>query len=234
LINPLVPDAARASALANSSRVRELLVRGTKYSNGLTLLLAVPAVFFAKPLLVGWAGNDFGPAASSLQVLALSLLANNNHLVAFALLTGLGRISAYLRYQLIWAAANVVISLVSIDRIGLVGVALGTALPVVILEPLYLRTAIRETGVDGRRFLTYSVIRPIIASAVPTVPLVGAVLAWHDVSFLGAFVMSIGYAAMFSLTFYLLNIDEVDRQLILRTFRLSSRIRGRGRRADTI
>jgi O-antigen/teichoic acid export membrane protein len=214
LINPLVPDAARAVALSQAERVRALLVRGTKYSNGLTLLLAVPATLFAKPLLVAWAGADFGRAAPSLQVLLLGLLANNNHLVAFALLTGMGRIGAYLRYQLVWAAGNVVLSLVLIERIGLIGVALGTALPVVVLEPFYLRTAIREIGVDGHRFLAVAVLRPGAAAAVAVAPVLGVLAISARVTSLSALALSMAYAVVFTLALYRLSIDTEDRRLL--------------------
>ena len=214
LINPLVPDAARAVALARPERVRALLVRGTKYSNGLTLLLAIPATLFAEPLLVAWAGADFGQAAPSLRVLLLSLLANNNHLVAFALLTGMGRISAYLRYQLVWAAANVVLSLVLIERIGLIGVALGTALPVVVLEPFYLRTAVREIGVDGRRFLAIAVLRPGAAAAIAAAPVLGVLAITARVTPLRALALSMAYAVVFALAYFRLSIDTEDRQLL--------------------
>ena len=214
LINPLVPDAARATALDQPARVQALLSRGTKYSNGLTLLLAVPAILFAEPLLVAWAGADFGEGAPALQVLLLSLLANNNHLVAFALLTGVGRIGAYLRYQTLWAAANLVLSLALVERIGLVGVALGTALPVVVLEPFYLRTAVREIGVDGRRFLVDAVLRPSAAALVAAVPVLGALALTAGVTPMRAVGLSVAYAALFSFAFYRLSIDQADRRLV--------------------
>lgn len=214
LINPLVPDAARATALDQPARVQALLSRGTKYSNGLTLLLAVPATLFAKPLLVAWAGADFGEGAAALQVLLLSLLANNNHLVAFALLTGVGRIGAYLRYQTLWAAANLALSLALVERIGLVGVALGTALPVVVLEPFYLRTAVREIGVDGRRFLVDAALRPGVAALVAAVPVLGTLALMAGVTLLPAMGLSLAYAALFSFAFYRLSIDQDDRRLI--------------------
>jgi O-antigen/teichoic acid export membrane protein len=216
LINPLVPDAARATALAQPARVRALLVRGTKYSNGLTLLLAIPATLFAKPLLVAWAGADFARAAPSLQILLLSLLANNNHLVAFALLTGMGRIGAYLGYQVAWAAANVVLSVVLIQRLGLAGVALGTALPVVVLEPFYLRTAIRETGIDGRHFLVAAVLRPGLAAATAVAPVLTALALSARVTPLRACALTIGYAMLFLFAFSRLAIDAEDRRLLRR------------------
>jgi hypothetical protein len=101
----------------------------------------------------------------------------------------------------------------------LVGVALGTALPVVLLEPMYLRTAIREIGVDGRRFLATAVLRPFAAAAVGVVPLLLVVAVGGDVGLLQALTLSLGYAVLFALVFSRVGVDEEDRRLLRRVLR---------------
>ena len=100
------------------------------------------------------------------------------------------------------------------ERIGLVGVALGTALPVVVLEPFYLRTAVREIGVDGRRFLVDAVLRPGAAALVAAVPVLGALALTAGVTPMRAVGLTIAYAALFSFAFYRLSIDQEDRRLV--------------------
>ena len=216
LINPLVPDAARASTLAHTERLQDLLVRGTRYSNGITLLIAIPAAIFAEPVLAAWAGPDVADAAIVAQVLLVSLLVNNNHLVAYALLTGMGRIGAYLKYHVIWAVLNVALSILLVTHIGLVGVALGTALPVVLLEPLYLRVAIAETGVDARRFLLAAVLRPFAAATIAAVPLALGVWLLPSANLAGALALSLCYAAVFTVAMAKLTMDHVDREFLHR------------------
>jgi O-antigen/teichoic acid export membrane protein len=219
LINPLVPDAARATAMARSERLQDLLVRGTKYSNAITLLIAVPAAVFAEPVLNAWAGRDVAAEAIVAQVLLVSLLVNNNHLVAYALLTGMGRIGAYLRYHVIWAIANVVLSILLVPHIGLVGVALGTALPVLVLEPLYLKVAIAEVGVDARHFLVTAVVRPLVTATAAVIPLLLSVWLLPGVTLPGALAISMCYAVVFAIIMGNFNMDRVERTFVRQALR---------------
>ena len=62
----IVPAAANLLALNSSSRLRELLIRGTRYTLALSLPVTIAALILARPLLIAWVGakyaNFSGPA----------------------------------------------------------------------------------------------------------------------------------------------------------------------------
>ena len=147
----VVPHATRAAAQGRRDVLRDIHVRWTKYSNAVLLSLAVPAIVFAAPVLVLWLGDRFADAGVVAQILVAGMLLNNVHIVGTGLLTGLGRISAYARYQIAWAAGNLVVSVALVQWLGLPGVALGSAIPLIVLEPLFVRAALRELGQPGPR-----------------------------------------------------------------------------------
>lgn len=216
LIGPLVPEAAHSNSLGQHERLRSLLLRGTKQANALALLVGVPTVLFARPVLVAWAGPGFAEVAVVAQILVLGFLVNNNHIVASSLLTGTGRIGAFVRYHLLWAGANVLLSVLLIQRWDLLGVALGTTIPVVLLEPLYVRTALRELGVPTARFLGEAVVRPFGLAVAALLPIGLAVLAVDEVDLAGALVLSAGFAAIFVLLFARFGLDQADRSMYAR------------------
>jgi O-antigen/teichoic acid export membrane protein len=169
IMQAVVPDASRALARGELDRVRMLLLRGSTFANLLVAAVAVPIMVFARPLLVTWAGAQFDQVVGVLLILMGGLLLNNNHLVAVGVLTGMGRIGAYTRLHVIWALANVALSLALIGPLGLEGVALGSVLPLVVLEPIYLRIALRETGVSPRAFVLTAIVRPYGCAAVAAI-----------------------------------------------------------------
>jgi O-antigen/teichoic acid export membrane protein len=218
LLGPLVPEAAHAGTLGEEGRLRALLVRGTTYANGVSLLIGVPTVLFAEPVLVAWAGPEFAEVAVVAQILVVGLLVNNNHVVAATLLTGMGRVRAILRYHLIWAAANLVLSLLLIGPLGLAGVALGTTIPVVLLEAFYIRTAAREFGVPLGRFLVVATLRPFALAAVALIPVAVVGSAAGRFGLLDAVGLSGAFGLLYLVLFVVWGADPADRAAGARLF----------------
>ena len=52
----IVPAAANLLALNSSRRLRELLIRGTRYTLALSLPVTIAALVLARPLLIAWVG----------------------------------------------------------------------------------------------------------------------------------------------------------------------------------
>ena len=177
LMNALVPDASAAQAVGDTERLRSLMLHGTKYGNLVVLAAAVPLLAFVEPLLVIWVGERFAEVAVTAQILIAGLLVNNNHLTSVGLMTGLGRLGAFTRYHVLWAVGNLAIGIALVPVIGLPAVALGTLIPLVLLEPLYIRVAVRELDLDPWTFIRESVVRPYAAAGLATVPLVAVAVA---------------------------------------------------------
>lgn len=195
IMQAVVPDASRAIASGDRARVGMLLLRGSTFANVLVLAVAVPVMTFAQPLLTTWAGPEFDAVAGVLLILMAGLLINNQHIVAVGVLTGMGRIGAYTRLHVAWALANLAISVALVGPLGLEGVALGSVLPLLVLEPLYLRIALRETGVSPRAFLLTAIVRPYGCAALAAVLPVTLLLAGGP-TVLVAICGSAGYLAI--------------------------------------
>ena len=221
----LVPDASRARALGEDRRLRHFLLRGTKYSNALVLIVGVPTMVFAEPMLVTWAGPQFAEATLVTQVLIASLIVNNNHLIAASLLTGMGRIGAFAAFHVIWAVANVVLSVVLVGRVGLVGVALGTAIPIICLEPLYIRTALRELDVSAKAFLSQAVGKTLLPGTAAATPLAIAVWTLSPQGFWAAVALSAMYVVAFLTIFAIVGLDDEERSRAMSAIRRFKAIR---------
>jgi O-antigen/teichoic acid export membrane protein len=231
VMNALVPEAARSNVLGDEERLRTLFVHGTKYANAVLLLLLVPVLVFAEPTLVAWAGDEFATVADVTQLLGLSLLISNNHLIALGLLTGTGKIGPYTRYHIVWAASNVALSALLVQPLGLIGVALGTAIPVCILEPLYVRTALTEFRTPAREFLARAVLRPLGVAAPSAALLEAAQVVWSPDSFGVVILASAAFVIVFALSFTAVGLDAWERDRLRAALRHA---RARLRRAHGV
>jgi O-antigen/teichoic acid export membrane protein len=211
VMGAVVPHATRAGTQGRRDVVRDIHLRWTKYSNAVLLAIAVPALVFAEPVLVIWLGDRFAEAGVVAQILVAGMLLNNIHIVGTGLLTGLGRISAYARYQIAWATGNLVVSVALVRWLGLPGVALGSVLPLIALEPLFVRAALRELGQPAGRFAGDALGRPYAAALLALPVLVLPVLALRPDEIAPILGLSLAWLAAFAACFALVGLDGGER-----------------------
>lgn len=146
----VVPTAASYFSVGDGERIRELLVRGTRYVLAIVGPVTMAIVVVAQPLVEVWLGDSFRPAALSLALLSGSwLIAVNTSVISWVLLAqGESRVLA--RYAWIVAVSNLCLSLALTPWLGLEGVVLGTAVPYCVLSPAFVRWGMRHFEVGWR------------------------------------------------------------------------------------
>ena len=133
---PVVPTASRYVAAGDERRLRELAVRGTRYTLALFVPLCVTLMALAEPILEVWLGDRYGERrrrAHDPRLLLAALGGARRHARASWSAPG-GRATAG-RIMVVRAAANLALSLVLTPELGLEGPALGTAIPFVARVP---------------------------------------------------------------------------------------------------
>ncbi len=234
VMGAVVPHATRAAARGEREVLREIHVRWTKYSNAVLLALAVPALVFAERVLVIWLGPRFAEVGVVAQILVASMLLNNVHLVGTGLLTGLGRISAYARYQVLWAIGNLVVSVALVDWLGLPGVALGTGIPLLVLEPLFVRAALRELDLPAGRFVTGALLRSYGPALVALPALLVPALMLAPAGLAGILALSLWWLGAFGASFLVLGLDHGERERLVAFAGRRRRHRARARIPGTV
>lgn len=168
----VVPAAANLLALESRVRLRELLIRGTRYTLALSLPVTIAAIVLARPLIVAWVGSRYssfaGPAQLFLTYQLLSCSAN----IALTILIGIGRIKAVTAYVSLAVAVNLIVSIALAAPLHVTGVIIGTILGYGITAPLYIRLVLRELTMGLGEFLRNAIL-PILPWAVLFAAVVG-------------------------------------------------------------
>jgi O-antigen/teichoic acid export membrane protein len=172
----LMPAASQLDAQARPGMLKELYLRGTKYTAAFVLPITVGLVVLAQPLLLEWLGPRFAANSLSAQVFLLVWLVFPNLAVAFAIFVGSGRLRFLLAFTSVHAVLNLALTLLLVRPLGVLGVVLGTVITEFVLFPVGMWYTLKVLDVGPAEY-----IRRVV---LPTYPLllVTALVAWSLVA----------------------------------------------------
>ena len=145
---PTVPTASRYVAERDERRLRELAVRGSRYTLALFVPLCVTLMALAEPIIGVWLGDRYTGGAAALAILVSYWLLYGALIVTPGFLAGAGEARAAGRTLAAAALLNLVLALVLTPELGVEGPAIATAGALAAAFPLLLRTGLTASGVD--------------------------------------------------------------------------------------
>lgn len=173
---PLLPAVSSMNAQRTPGQIGELVIKVTRFCALLICALGLPLLLGAYPLLKLWVGHAYAiQSALFLQVLvlgnAIRMLAYPYALVVLA--------TAKQRMTIIAAIAeaivNVTLSICLVQRVGAIGVAIGTCMGALVSIAVHLAVSMRLTRstilVPRRRFVSDAVLRPL-SCVIPSMLLI--------------------------------------------------------------
>jgi O-antigen/teichoic acid export membrane protein len=165
----LFPVVVRLGSTGRADALRQMLIEGTMLALALIVGVTICIVGFAEPLIERWMGPGFEQSVPTLYILAAMsiVLVAQGPLGSVLLGTGRHRIVAVV--SMADAVLNLGLSLILVRPLGMLGVAAGTAIPVLVLNVfIILPLACRTVGIGVLGFVR-TVIRPSLAGSVPAV-----------------------------------------------------------------
>ncbi len=207
---PLIVD---SDASQQQQRLQQILLQGTRLSLAMVVPIAAALILLAEPLVRAWVGPKMLGAAPVLQILAVAVAIRVGNATSTTLLKG-----ASCHRMLAWVnlgtgVANLALSIALIKPFGLIGVAIGTLIPIALSAIFILFPAsVRRVGLPIGYAITHSVLPALWPAAV-----VGAGLALTRLISSGtllAVVVQAGAASVLYLAlFFAIAIGRRDRAL---------------------
>lgn len=220
----VLPHASSVYAKGGSAANARTYLLGTQAANMLMMLVLVPVVCFMPLIMRIWVGPESQGAVIVAQVLILSMLANNNHLLALPLLTADGSIKSYAILHTIWALTGITLATLLSGPLGIAGIALGIAIPVLVLEPLYIVIVLRRLSVNGRDFARSCLVRPFALVALPAFGVAFYAL-YGSPTLVWAILVSAAWVVIAAALYLTIGLDREARQML--TSRIPSLRRAR-------
>lgn len=166
VFSALMPAAAVLHARGDSKALGRMLIGGSRYGTFLLVLIGLPLVFFAAPILRMWVGADY--ASNGAKFLIVLVVANVIRLLMtpYAVtLIGTGQQRLVIFAPLMEGGTNLVASLVLGYWLGAIGVAYGTlcgALVGVLLNLFYSMPRTTEISFAMSEYLRDGFLRPAL------------------------------------------------------------------------
>ena len=167
-----VPMSSQSEATGDMDRVRKIYVAGNRVSAMLILPITAILILLGKHVIRIWVGAAYIPRSYPvLVVLILPFTLMLMHSASGRVLFGLGKHQSMAKVTLIEGVANLILSIALVPALGIVGDALGTAIPLactfLFFMPFHMR---KQIGVPVRTFARQAYLLPFLL----TLPLVGA------------------------------------------------------------
>jgi O-antigen/teichoic acid export membrane protein len=179
----LFPVAVRFGAGGRVAELESLLIEGTRVALIMVIGVTICVIGLGGPLIAVWMGPAFQPGVVPLYVLAITgiVLVGQGPLGNILLGTGHHRLVAY--SALAEAIANLILSVILVRRFGILGVAIGTAVPIVITNLfVLLPAACRMLGYRPGAFLRIVLAAPATGAVPAIVACVALRIAWPPAS----------------------------------------------------
>jgi O-antigen/teichoic acid export membrane protein len=162
LLQALSPVIGHLHGHGDRRAVREVFLRMTKYSGAVALPLSVSVGLSSGVLLHVWMGPSFSEARLPVQVLLVAFAVTAFNHAGHSTLLGLRKVAGLLPlYYVPQAILNLAVSLLLVTAYGPLGVALGTAVPALVLEYAFIAYVLRQVDVPLGEFLQRAV-RPAV------------------------------------------------------------------------
>ncbi len=150
------PPVQRAAAQGKDGELRYLVIRSIRSSCMIGLPVLIGLCFFGQEFLVLWLGPDFAEAGIVVIFLAIAKIVKSLWSGIGSALAAKGMVKMNTITGLVAAGVNLGLSLffVMVLDLGLMGVALGTLVSQLLIEPAYVFSyALRKLGMSVRQYI---------------------------------------------------------------------------------
>jgi O-antigen/teichoic acid export membrane protein len=163
LATVFTPMFSYLDAVGDRQRLRDTLVQGNRYSSFVAFSLAAALLVMGKSIIRVWVGPQYETSYGILVVLAIPMALFAAQAASPRVLYGMARHRTLAVALLVEGVANVALSILLLRRYGLLGVALGTAVPMAITSVFFLPAHVcRAVGLRLRDYLRDAHLYPLL------------------------------------------------------------------------
>jgi O-antigen/teichoic acid export membrane protein len=170
----LVPMSSHSDATGDTDRLRRIMVAGNRFSAFITFPICAVLVILGKSAIEAWVGRKY--VAQSYPVLLLMVLPSTLMMAQSAsgrVLFGMAKHGTWAIVTLVEGVVNVILSIILVRPYGIVGDALGTAIPLAATMIFFLPQHVcGKLQIPVRTFLREAYALPLLLCA----PLVATLL----------------------------------------------------------
>ena len=216
IATPLVPTISHIETEKDQSKIMMIYDRSTRYLYYLSGFIGVMILVYGRPFILLWVGPDFEMSSTILSLLIIPACIYLPQMIANSILFGVSRHKILFYILAAEGASNIILSLILVHSMGLLGVALGTAIPQLLIY-LIIYPVVFYRAMNANVVLFYKSAARSTTIAVGLVAPVALLsrYAWCPDSWL-SLIVDCGAASVVMLVGFLwLILESTDRERLL-------------------
>ncbi len=167
-VSMMVPVFSQYEGRGDYDAIRSGLLKVTKATTLLSAFVGYSVLFYGKAFILRWMGAGFETSYYVTAILCSALMLELPQAPGVQLLYGLSKHDTYAVMNIAAAVLNVILSVLFLQRFGMYGVVMGTAVEVVIfklfIQPVYICRVIQ---MPVRTYLVETILVTLLKTAVP-------------------------------------------------------------------
>ncbi len=213
---PLFPAGAQMEGKNEQDKQKELLFKGTKYMILVFAPIVIITIIFAKLFITNWMGMGFAGSILPAQVLIVFWLFTSSIEVGANLLMAKGYVKVIFKITVLNALLNIALSLALVKPLGILGVVLGTTVPMVFVSvPLYLYQILKVMKVSFKDFFNLAIKKNLGVYLITIVISILALKIFQPINiWLTIIQMGVVYAVIILIGFFIF-LSSKERKEIL-------------------
>lgn len=193
---------------------KNYLFKYTRLETALFIPIVIITIVFSRQFIINWLGEDFLLAVPTLQILLMWWFFNGTLMIAQMVITGKGQTDVFLYPNLINAVSNLVLSIILIRYLGIIGVALGTTIPMVITTCFLMKSILKRLQLSTLDYWEKAVAPNLLYYLIVfLVAIIGVRLFNFNNIFLTIFTMGLIYSIC-CLVYFIFFLQQQDRILV--------------------
>lgn len=179
IATPIIPTISHIEAESDVSQVMQIYFKSTRYLYYLSGFMCIGVLLFGGPFILLWVKEGFTESIDILYILIIPATIYLPQMIANSVLFGVSKHKVLLYILAAEGISNIALSLALVGRYGIVGVALGTAIPQAIIY-LFIYPYVFHRAMAAKVSTFYlSAARSIMWAVVFTLP-----VAWFVIRIL--------------------------------------------------
>lgn len=216
MMGPILPASAELEGKNEQDKQKELLFKGTKYVTMIFVPGVIITIIFAKLFINNWMGPGFTASILPAQVLIAFWMFGSTINIGANLATAKGYAKVFFKINLLNALLNVSLSLSLVRPLGILGVVLGTTIPMVLVDfPLSLYQILKIMKVSFKDFFNLAIKKNLLVYLFTIIVSILALEIFQPANiFLTIIQMGIVYGIVIVVSFYVF-LSSQERKEIL-------------------
>jgi O-antigen/teichoic acid export membrane protein len=128
----LFPVVVDNSTIQQTERLQKILIQGTRLSLAMVVPIATVLGLTARPVVLVWVGPEFSASVNVIYILSVVVALRVGNATSAVILKGSGMHKFLAFSNLSMALGNLILSLLLVGAYGLIGVAVGTLVPMIV------------------------------------------------------------------------------------------------------